>query len=108
MPVMTFLPSVAASSTASNWSSASIGVTLTQASAMGGHGTVDGRVPGVRPRQPLERARIVVEPKRRAAVIQLAATEGRGSRCPHGPVTDDFFRTQVRAERDQLGEVADR
>src|SRR2546425_3800656 len=108
MPVMTFLPSVAASSTASNWSSANIGVTLTQASAMGRQGTIDRRVSGVRPGQPLERARIVVEPERRPSVIQLAAAKGSGSCCPHGPVTDDFFRTQVCAQRDQLGEVADR
>src|SRR6266581_484997 len=108
MPVMTFLPSVAASSTASNWSSASIGVTLTQASAMGRQGTIDRRVSGVRPGQPLEWARIVVKPERRPSVIQLAATKGRGSCRPHGPVTDDLFRMQVRTKRDQLGEVADR
>src|SRR5437867_13335000 len=108
MPVITFFPSVAASSTASNWSSANIGVTLTQAPAMGGQGTIDRRVSGVRAGQPLEWARIVVEPERRPSVIQLAAAKGRGSCCPHWPVTDDFFRTQVRTKRDQLGEVADR
>src|SRR2546425_4361063 len=108
MPVMTFLPSVAASSTASNWSSASIGVTLTQASAVGREGTLDGSVAGLLRGQPLERGRIVVEPERRTSVIQLAATKGRGSCGPHGTVTGDLFSAQVRTERDQLGEVADR
>src|SRR4051812_42519341 len=104
MPVMTFLPSVAASSTASNWSSASIAVTLTQACMMGRQGTLDGGVARPSPGQTLERSGIVVETKGRPAVIQLAAAEGRGSRCPHRPVTDNFFRTQIRAERNQFGE----
>src|SRR5439155_21953570 len=108
MPVMTFLPSVAASSTASNWSSASIGVTLTQASAMGHQGTVDGGVAGTSPGQPLEWIRIVVEPEGRPAALQLAAAEGRGRRRPDRSVPCDLLRMQIRAERDQLGEVADR
>ena len=38
----------------------------------------------------------------------MAAAKGRGSPRPHRPVTNNFFGTQVRAERNQLGEVADR
>src|SRR5512133_4058298 len=103
MPVMTFLPSVAASSAASNWSSASVGVTLTQASALGRQGVVDSRVAGPSPREPLERARVVVQPERRPAVIQLAAAEGCSSGRPDGPSPGDVLRTEARAQGDQFG-----
>ena len=64
MPVMTFLPSVAASSTARNHceAAASIAATLTQTAAMRGERDVDRRIAGVAASQPFQRARVVVEP----------------------------------------------
>jgi hypothetical protein len=75
---------------------------------MGRQGILDGRVAGLRPGQPLERIGIVVQPEGRPSLLQLAAAKHRGSCRPHGPVTGDFFRTQVRTQCDQLGEIADR
>ena len=75
---------------------------------MGHQGVVDSGVAGPSPGEPLEGARIVVQPKGRPAVIQLTAAKGRGSRRPHGPVPGDVLRTEVGAQRDQFREVAHR
>src|SRR2546430_10044757 len=108
MPVMTFFPSVAASSTARSCSRACIAATLPQPPAMGVERVVDRSVAGLRPGQSFQRIRVVVEPKAGSSVLQLTSAEC-GRRCgPDRAVTGDLLRAQVGTERDQLGEVADR
>src|SRR5262245_34109928 len=107
IPVMTFLPSVAASSTASHAIADSIGKTLTQSLAVSRQRRVDGRVAGIRACEPLERPRIVVETQRRARVVELAATKPRRRRGPDGAVARDLLCAQIRAQGDQLGQVVD-
>src|SRR5580765_3216171 len=75
---------------------------------MGGERSVGRGVADPASGEPLERARIVVEPERRTAFVQLAAPERRRGRCPDRPVPDDLLGTEVCTEGDQLREVADR
>src|SRR5438093_5831916 len=110
MPVMTFLPSVAASSAATSEAmiAANTGATLAQPHAVSHERGVDRRSAGRGTREPFERARIVVQPQRGTRVVERAAAEHSGRRCPHSGVALDLLGAQVRAERDQLGEVVDR
>src|SRR5947209_11140490 len=105
MPVMTFFPSVAASSTASQCSTASIGATLAQPPAMGGDGEVDRLVARVLACQALEQTGVVVEPERGPRLVELCLPEQCGRRGPDRLVPGDRLDPQVRAESDQLGEV---
>src|SRR5215831_4616049 len=107
MPVMTFFPSVAASSAATReaTSEASTSATLPQSRAVSRERDVHRRVAGGRPCQPLEQARIVVEPQRGAALVERAPAECRGGRGPDRAVALDGLGPEVGAERDQLREV---
>ena len=75
---------------------------------MGGKRTVGRGVADPTSGEPLERARIVVEPERGTAFVQLAAPEQCRSRCPDRPVADDPLGAEVCTQGDQLREVADR
>src|SRR4249919_2857140 len=75
---------------------------------MGGERTVGRGVADPASGEPLERARIVVEPERGTALVELAAPE-RGRSCrPDRPVADDLLSAEVCTQGNQLREVADR
>src|SRR5436190_19991375 len=109
IPVITFLPSVAASSPArSVCSSASIGATLAQPQSVSLVGARDRLVAGPDTRGTFERPRVVVEPERCAARVERTLAEQRSGRRPDGRVAAYLLRVQVGADRDQLREVVDR
>ena len=68
---------------------------------------LDASVAGPCAGELLEWMRVVVEPQRRAAGLELAGAERGRGRGPHRPVAGDRLRAQVRAEGDQLREVVD-
>src|SRR6266404_2765240 len=70
---------------------------------------VDRLVAGRRAGGGLQRGRVAAQPQRAARVVeQRAAPEQRGARCPQGAVAVRVLRTELAAERDQLGQVGDR
>jgi hypothetical protein len=107
MPVMTFFPSVAASSTASHAIAASTSSTLTQPLGVSAERRIDCLITGIGARESLERAGIVVEPQGGPRVVQLAEAEPRCSGRPDRAVAGNLFGAQIRTEGYQLGEVVD-
>src|SRR5206468_3139225 len=93
MPVMTFLPSVAASSAATSEAmrAANTGATLAQPHAVGSKRRVHRGVTDCAAREPLERAWIVVQPQRGTRVVERAAAEHGSRRRPHGGVAPDLL-----------------
>ena len=75
---------------------------------MGVERVLDRGVAGLGPGQALERIRVVVQADTSASVLELATAEYARGRCPDRTVPFDPLRAQVGAERNQLGEVADR
>src|SRR6188768_2790536 len=107
MPVITFLPSSAASATKIEMK-ASTGATLPQPPGVRDERARDRLVPRGVPRQPLQRAGIAVVAERRARVVQPPGAEQRRGGGPRRAVAVAVVRPRLGAERDQLGQVADR
>src|SRR6266516_371249 len=107
MPVITFLPSVAASSTATGRNTPSIwviGATLSEPSLVRGEGARDGLGAGDAQRHLEQRARVAAEPERVSRLVEPTASEQRRGGRPSRAVVAHDLGPPLPARPDELPE----